>query len=254
MRKRIVAGNWKMNMDAASCADLVDGVVGAVAELPADEWLRIVLCPPFVLLPIAGGHLSGGRVELGAQNVHVEKKGAFTGEISVDMLRSVGCRYVIVGHSERRQQAGETDLDVRRKANVVLEAGMSPIICVGETEAERAAGAVESVIGRQVRVALEGILDMDADRCVIAYEPVWAIGTGNTATPEQAQAVHAYIRAILAELYTPERAADISIIYGGSMNPGNAAELFAQPDIDGGLVGGASLQADSFLAIVRAAL
>lgn len=254
MRNKVIAGNWKMNMDVASGTHLIDAIVSGVREMTIDETTDVVLCPPFVLLSIAESRLAGSSIKLGAQNVHWAPNGAYTGEVSIEMLRSTGCRYVIVGHSERRLYSGETDLDVQRKANAVIDAGMMPIICVGETAAEREHDQVESVIERQIRTALDGILDFSITSCVIAYEPVWAIGTGNTATPEQAEAVHRFIRTMLTDLYSEAKADNVSIIYGGSINRANAAELFAQPDIDGGLVGGASLDADSFLAIVNAAL
>jgi triosephosphate isomerase len=252
MRKIIIAGNWKMNTDMKSAKALAEGIVEGVAGLDLPEHFDVVLCPPFVWLPIVQGSIGSSRVKLGAQNASYEADGALTGEISISMLRSVGCEYVIVGHSERRTLFAESDLEVRRKAAAVADAGLKPIVCVGETISEREVGHVESVIDRQVREAFAGLDSTGAASYVIAYEPIWAIGTGQTATPEQAQEVHAFIRRILASLYDAGIADDISIIYGGSVNPGNAASLFAQPDIDGALVGGASLKVDSFMAIVAA--
>lgn len=250
MRTKLVVGNWKMNTDRASSAALAGAVAAGLGGDVAG--VDVALCPPFVFLPIVGDALDGSIVGLGAQDVHDKPDGAYTGEISVQMLASVGCSYVIVGHSERRLNFGESDYDAGSKANAVASGGLTPIICVGETITEREEGHTNDILRRQVRTALFGVFEFDVRRCVIAYEPIWAIGTGNTATPEQAQDAHAYIRLLLGEMYD-EAAADVRIIYGGSVNAANAAALFAQPDIDGALVGGASLDAASFLTIVRAA-
>lgn len=249
MRTKIIAGNWKMNQTAAETARLIAEIR---AEVDGVEAVETVVCPPFTSLAAAAEALRGSVVALGAQNVHWEKNGAYTGEVSADMLREAGVRYVIVGHSERRQYFGETDETVSRRARAALGAGLNPIVCVGETLQEREAGATADVVERQLRAGLSGVEPGDWARLVIAYEPVWAIGTGRTATAEQAQDVHAGIRAVVGELAGAETAAGIRIQYGGSMKPDNAAELLAQPDVDGGLIGGAALDAASFAAIVKA--
>lgn len=248
MRKKIVAGNWKMNKTAHEAKALVAEIKAALGGFDAVE---CVLCPPFTDLWVAKDGIEGSPIALGAQNVHWEKSGAFTGEISADMLKEKGVTYVILGHSERRQYFGETDETVNRRARAALAAGLKPIVCVGELLAEREAGSTFTVIERQVRAGLNGLTGADWAKLVIAYEPVWAIGTGKTATSAQAQEVHAFIRKLLREL--AGAAGDgIRIQYGGSMKPDNARELMGQPDIDGGLIGGAALQAASFVAIVKA--
>ncbi len=239
-----------MNKTAREAAALAAGVRGLLDGL---DGVECVLCPPFTSLRAVREALSGSRIGLGAQNVHWEASGAFTGEISAPMLVEESCAYVIVGHSERRQYFGETDETVNRRARAALAAGLKPIVCVGETLAEREAGATFVVVERQVRQGLAGLSAADWDRVVIAYEPVWAIGTGRTATAAQAQEVHARIRGLLREL-AGAAAERIRIQYGGSVKADNAAELFGQPDIDGGLIGGASLQAETFAAICRAAV
>ncbi|MDX9867238.1 MAG: triose-phosphate isomerase [Kiritimatiellia bacterium] len=248
MRKKIVAGNWKMNKTASEAAALIEGIRKETEGVSAVE---IVVCPPFTDLKDAAAACAGSNVMLGAQNVHWEASGAFTGEISASMLKDLGVRYVIIGHSERRQYFGETDETVNRRTRAALTAGLIPIVCVGETLAERDAGQMESVVVRQTKAGLAD-LGGDLGRVVIAYEPVWAIGTGRTATPAQAQEVHALIRRTLAEIGGGDVANTIRIQYGGSMKPENAKELMSQPDIDGGLIGGAALKADSFAAIIRA--
>jgi len=247
-RKAIVAGNWKMNKTATEAAPLAAAVVQAVAGAEAE----VVLCPTFTALAAVAGAIRGTSVKLGAQNLHWEKEGAFTGEISAAMLVDAGCTHVIIGHSERRTYFHETDAEVNRKVKAALAARLTPIVCVGETLAEREANRVEAVIRRQV---LEGLAGLGADltAIVVAYEPVWAIGTGRTASPAQAQEVHALIRRLLAEIGGAAAAQSIRIQYGGSVKAANAAELFTQPDIDGGLIGGAALDAASFGAIVKAA-
>jgi triosephosphate isomerase len=248
MRKKIVAGNWKMNKTAHEAKALVAEIKAALGGFDAVE---CVLCPPFTSLWVVQDGVAGSPIGVGAQNVHWEKSGAFTGEISADMLKEKGCAYVIIGHSERRQYFGETDETVNKRTRTALAAGLKPIVCVGETLAEREAGTTFSVIERQVRAGLQGLAGADWDKLVLAYEPVWAIGTGKTATSAQAQEVHAFIRTLLRDL--AGGAADgIRIQYGGSMKPDNARELLGQPDIDGGLIGGAALQAASFVAIVKA--
>lgn len=248
MRKKIVAGNWKMNKTAHEAKALVAEIKAALGGFDAVE---CVLCPPFTDLWVAKDGIAGSPIALGAQNAHWEMSGAFTGEISADMLKEKGVTYVILGHSERRQYFGETDETVNRRARAALAAGLKPIVCVGELLAEREAGSTFTVIERQVRAGLNGLTGADWEKLVIAYEPVWAIGTGKTATSAQAQEVHAFIRKLLREL--AGAAGDgIRIQYGGSMKPDNARELMGQPDIDGGLIGGAALQAASFVAIVKA--
>jgi len=251
MRKPIVAGNWKMNKTVAEAVTLVEAIKEKAANI---QGVDIVVCPPFTALQAAKAALAGSSVDLGAQNVHWEKSGAYTGEVSVEMLREVGCHYVILGHSERRQYFKETDEQVNRKAKAALAGGLYPIVCVGELLEERESGRMESVISTQVRGSLAGLSANDLLKTVVAYEPVWAIGTGRTATPAQAQEVHALIRSLLKELADEHVAQSVRIQYGGSVKPSNAKELFGQPDIDGGLIGGASLEAGSFLDIVRGAL
>ncbi|MBC8144061.1 MAG: triose-phosphate isomerase [bacterium] len=250
MRTSIVAGNWKMNTDRASGLALIDAIVARVGSGTACE---VIVCPPFTLLDAASQKLSGTSIRLGAQNVYFEREGAFTGEISTAMLGSVGCSHVIVGHSERRTLFGETDEYVARKIAATIAANLIPIVCVGETLEERDRGDVENVIGRQIDVALRDIELRDGTLAiVIAYEPVWAIGTGRTATPAQAQDVHHFIRERVATLHTRAAADSVRILYGGSVNADNAVELFGCADIDGGLIGGASLKVDSFMTIIDA--
>ena len=249
MRKRIIAGNWKMNKTVTEAAELARAVVG---QMTAATETDVVLCPPFTDLTAVAAAIAGTPVKLGGQNLHWEEKGAFTGEISAAMLISAGCNYVIIGHSERRQYFGETDETVNLKVKAALKAGLIPILCVGETLAERQADVTAAVVERQVRAALQGLTDAQVAGLVIAYEPVWAIGTGVVATTAQAQEVHALIRTLVGKLYNVQVAAALRIQYGGSMKPDNAGQLLAQKDIDGGLIGGASLDARSFLDIVYA--
>jgi triosephosphate isomerase (TIM) len=250
-RTRFVCGNWKMHKTAAEARALVAELRG-LAEAAAGE-VEVAVAPPFTALAAAAEALRGSRIQLAAQDVHWEAQGAFTGEVSAPMLAEAGCRHVIVGHSERRQLFGETDESVRRKAGAVLAAGMRPIVCVGETLAEREAGRTLEVVGRQVRGGLSSIPAAALAALTVAYEPVWAIGTGKTASAAQAQEVHAAIRALLREL-GGATADQVRIQYGGSVKPDNAAELMAQPDVDGALVGGASLKAADFSQIVKGAL
>jgi triosephosphate isomerase len=247
-RRPIIAANWKMNLVQAEAEALVKGVL---AGLKGGERVEVVVAPPFPYLAVVGQRLAGTAVSLAAQNLHWEGFGAYTGEVCAAMLVDVGCRYVIVGHSERRQFFHETDGTVNRRIRAALAGDLLPIFCVGETLEERKGGRMEEVVERQVRGGLEGLRKEDAARIVIAYEPVWAIGTGETATPDQAQAAHAFIRKVLGALYGQSLAGGVRIQYGGSVKPGNAAELMARPDIDGALVGGASLKAESFLGIVQ---
>ncbi len=250
-RRKFVCGNWKMHRTAAEARALVREVRAAVEGLT--ERVDVAVAPPFTALHAAAEELAGSRIGLGAQNLHFETQGAFTGEVSAPMLVEAGCRFVLVGHSERRQLFGETDEGVRKKTKAALAAGLHPIVCVGETLPERESGRTLEVVGRQVRAALAGLTPAEVGALTLAYEPVWAIGTGKTATAAQAQEVHAAVRAILREL-APAAAEVVRIQYGGSVKPENAAELMAQPDVDGALVGGASLKAPDFSQIVKGAL
>jgi len=250
-RKPIVAGNWKMNNTVAEALALVAEIKRQTVEIKGVE---IVLCPPFTALQSVSNAISGTAIGLGAQNMHWEKAGAFTGEVSAAMLRELYCHYVIIGHSERRTLFGETDVAVNRKVKTALASNLRPIVCVGETLQQRQASQTEAVIRTQM---LNGLKDIGADQftpVIMAYEPVWAIGTGMTATPDQAQTVHKFIRDLLQEMVGERVAQTVRIQYGGSVKPANARELFHQSDIDGGLIGGAALDADSFMAIVNAAL
>ncbi len=249
MRQVLIAGNWKMNGSRGSIRELLDGVKAGVGEVKSAE---LAVCAPFPYLADVQEQLTGSTISWGAQNLSTEEKGAFTGEVSAAMLLDFSCKYVIVGHSERRSLYGEDDALVAQKFAVARKAGLKPIFCVGESLQEREANVTEDVVARQLDalIALEGVAALTDG--VIAYEPVWAIGTGKTASPEQAQAVHAFIRAKLAAL-DGAVADKVQILYGGSMNPANAAQLLAMADIDGGLIGGASLKADDFLAIGKAA-
>lgn len=249
MRDFLVAGNWKMNGSTAANAELLAGIIDGV---PAGDGFSLLVCPPFPYVAAVASLAEGSAVKVGAQNVSEHEKGAFTGEVAPAMLRDVGCDYVIVGHSERRALYGETSEQVAAKFVAAQAAGIVPILCVGETLEEREAGTTEAVVDEQLDAVLSAAGIEAFARAVIAYEPVWAIGTGMTATPEQAQDVHRHIRARLAE-HDPAIADGVQVLYGGSMKGDNAAGLLAQPDIDGGLIGGASLKAEDFLAIAHAA-
>jgi triosephosphate isomerase len=249
-RKPIIAGNWKMYKTAAEAVALVKALKRGVDGVKDVE---IVVCPPFTALAAVSAVLREGNIKLGAQNVHWEKEGAFTGEISAAMLKEHAVRYAVVGHSERRQFFGETDSGVNKRAKAALVYEIRPIVCVGETLAQREAKQTKKVVHQQVTGSLAGLSKDDMLEAVIAYEPVWAIGTGKNATPDQAQEVHAFIRELLATMFDPQVAAKVRIQYGGSVKPANAKELMAQPDIDGALVGGASLDARGFAEIVKAA-
>lgn len=251
MRIPFIAGNWKMNMLRESSLALVRGLL---EQLPQSDRVEVAVCPPNVYLPEVATALRGSRIGLGAQNMHHEKEGAFTGEVSGGMLRDIGCSHVILGHSERRQFFGETDQSVNQKIFAALAIGLTPIVCVGETLREREAGSTQGVIEQQCRGSLAGLTTAQAAKLVVAYEPVWAIGTGKTATPQQAEEVHAHIRGLLEQSFGHTIADGIRIQYGGSVKADNAAELLKQPNIDGALVGGASLKADGFAAIVKAAV
>ena len=254
-RKPLIAGNWKMNETYGESVVLAQEISNGFYDDWADK-VDVVVCPPYIdLKPVKTVfEFDKRKVALGSQNVYWEPSGAFTGEISVPMLAEVGCAWCIVGHSERRTLFGETNEDVNKKAKALLAGGLAPIVCVGESLAVRDEGTYLDYINAQVVAAFAGIDGAEAARCVVAYEPIWAIGTGRTATPEQAQEVCAAIRATLAELYGVETADAMRVLYGGSMNEGNADLLLAQPDIDGGLIGGAALKAASFIAIVKEAL
>jgi triosephosphate isomerase len=250
MRRKLIAGNWKMNTNRASAVALARGVAERAGNF---GHLDLLVCPPAVYLAPVRDVVSGTPVSVGAQNMYHEPEGAFTGEISAAMLLDVGCRYVILGHSERRHILGETDKDVNRKTLAALSAGLIPIVCVGELLAEREAGQTAAVIRRQFDGSLANVRDDQIERVVIAYEPVWAIGTGKVATPEQAEEVHADLRRLLAERYNDRSAAAVRIVYGGSVKPSNAGDLLSQPNIDGALVGGASLKVEDFLGIASGA-
>ena len=250
MRKFIVAGNWKMNTTVPEGIELAKAVVGMAKDLPAN--VELVVAPPFTHLALVGEALKGSKVKLSAQNCADHQKGAYTGEVSVDMLTSVGCEYTILGHSERRQYYGETDEKLVEKTRLALAAGLKVILCVGENLEEREAGKHFEVVTEQTKAVLYNFTAEEMAKVVIAYEPVWAIGTGKTATAEQAQEIHACIRSVVAEKFGLQVAQDMTILYGGSCKPSNAGELFAQKDIDGGLIGGAALKAEDFLGIATA--
>ena len=245
MRKPIIAGNWKMNNTASSGVALVNALKPLVANADCD----VVECVPAIQIPAISEAVKGSNIKVGAENMHWAEKGAFTGEISADMLKEYGVEYVIIGHSERRQYFGETDETVNKRTLAVLNAGMTPIVCVGEKLEERENGTTEAVLDKQLTVGLAGVEDIK--KVVIAYEPVWAIGTGKTATDEQANETIGYIRKKLGELFCPCCAQEVRIQYGGSMNAKNCKGLMAQPEIDGGLIGGASLKSEDFSVIVN---
>ncbi len=247
-RKLIIAGNWKMNKTAAEALDLVNGIKRDVASV---KEVDIVVCPPFTALPAVSQALLNSNIRLGAQNMSDQGSGAFTGEIAAPMLKEFSVRYVILGHSERRQYQKESDELIARKAAAAHASALKPIVCVGETLAEREAGIMEQVVGTQVRGSLAGLSRELVEETIVAYEPVWAIGTGKTATAQQAQDVHAFIRKVLAELFDDATARRVRIQYGGSVKPSNARELMGLPDVDGALVGGAALEARSFADIIR---
>jgi triosephosphate isomerase len=253
MRKPFIAGNWKMNTNSQTSAELAEGIVAKTSEA-AKKSVHVAVCPPFVYLQNVVNALRKSGVAVGAQDVYYEKDGAFTGEISVSMLKDIGCSYVLCGHSERRHVIGETDELMNKKIAAAIMGGLLPIFCVGELIEQRKASKTEEVVTQQVKKGLAGLNTEKASAVTIAYEPVWAIGTGLTATPQQAQEVHSLIRKLLGQMYDAKLADEIRILYGGSVKPGNAAELMGQEDIDGLLVGGASLKADDFVAIIQAAV
>ena len=248
-RKAIIAGNWKMNNTPTEAGFLLDNLTPLVEYADCE----VVVCVPFTDLKVAVDKCAGTNVHVGAQNVHFEKSGAYTGEISADMLVDLGVEYVVIGHSERRQYFAETDETVNKRTRAALAAGLKPIICVGESLTQREQGVTEELVRLQVKVALLGVSAEELKNVVIAYEPIWAIGTGRTATADQAEEVCAAIRKVVGELYGEDAAKALTVQYGGSMNAGNAAELLSKPDVDGGLIGGASLKADQFAIIVKAA-
>jgi triosephosphate isomerase len=252
MRNKIIAGNWKMFKDINESTDLLNGLKSKLATVP--NGVKAIVCPPFTSLALAQKLLEGSPIAFGAQNMYPEDEGAFTGEISPKMLKSVGCSYVILGHSERRQFFGETNESINKKAKKAIASGLIPIICVGELLEEREKNITDQVVTVQVKSCLKDIPATEVEKLIIAYEPVWAIGTGKVATPQQAQDVHQLIRKLIGQLYSWPTAEKVVIQYGGSVKPENAKELLHQPDIDGALVGGACLKADSFAAIVQAAV
>jgi len=252
MRKPFVAGNWKMNTDSRSSVRLAEGVAARTIGL-AGKSVDVVLFPPFVYLQAVVQTVGNSHVAVGAQDVYFERNGAFTGEISVSMLKDVGCSYVLCGHSERRHIIGENDELVNKKVSAAISGGLLPILCVGELLEQRKAGRTAEVVTAQVRSGFHGLGVEKASAVIVAYEPVWAIGTGLTASPSQAQEVHAMIREVLGELYGSRFADEVRILYGGSVKPDNAAALMREPDTDGLLVGGASLKVDDFVEIIRAA-
>lgn len=249
LRKAVIAGNWKMNKTRPEAKALIEELKPFVANASCD----VVACVPFTNLETVLDAAKGSNIKVGAQNCHFEKSGAFTGEISADMLKEMGVEYVVIGHSERRQYFGETDITVNKRTKAALAAGLKVILCVGEMLEDRENGITEELVALQTKIALKDVSKEDLKNVIIAYEPVWAIGTGKTATSEQANEVCAVIRSVIAKVYDKTAADGMTIQYGGSMNAGNAAELLAQPDVDGGLIGGASLKAPDFAVIVDAA-
>jgi triosephosphate isomerase len=249
LRKAVIAGNWKMNKNRAEAKELI----GALKPLVKDASCDVVICVPYTNLETALAETAGTNIKVGAENCHFAKSGAYTGEISADMLTEMGVEYVIIGHSERRQYFGETDVTVNMRTKAALEAGLNVIVCVGEMLEDRENGITEELVALQTKIALKDVTAEQLKHVIIAYEPVWAIGTGKTATAEQANEVCAVIRATVAKLYGKEAADAMTIQYGGSMNAKNAEELVAQPDVDGGLIGGAALKAEDFSIIVKAA-
>jgi len=251
LRQTVIAGNWKMNMLASEAKAFADNLLPLIPG--SNDWCKTVVCTPFVILPIAVDSFKNTGVGVGAQNMSMHASGAYTGEVSTAQLTDVGVEYVIIGHSERREYYGETDETVNAKTIAALSGKLIPIVCVGESLHQRELGVTSDLVSMQVKAALSGIDKETVRNVIIAYEPIWAIGTGMTATPEDAQTVCKTIRGVLSSLYDEDTAQAITIQYGGSMNDKNASELLAQPDIDGGLIGGASLKPDSFAAIVNAA-
>ena len=253
MRKPFVAGNWKMNTDSNTGVALAENIASGSVQV-AGQAVTVAVCPPFVYLQSVTKALRSSSIAVGAQDIYFESEGAFTGEISPSMLKDVGCSYCLCGHSERRHVIGESDELINKKVAAAIAGGLLPILCVGELLEEREASQTNEVVTRQVKEGLAGLSAEKLEAVTVAYEPVWAIGTGLTATPEQAQEVHEFIRKLLGQMYDEKIAEEIRILYGGSVKPDNAADLMGQKDIDGSLVGGASLKADDFLAIIQAAV
>ncbi len=250
MRKKIIAGNWKMNNDLNESQSLVSGIIGGLGN---DDKCEVIVCPPFTSLSEVHSLVKDSPVKLGAQNMFFEGSGAYTGEISASMLKSVGCEYVILGHSERRTIFGESDEWINNKIKKAIESGLKVIFCIGETLSQREEGETDAVVKNQIINGLQNITSENLKTITIAYEPIWAIGTGKTASPGQAQEVHEFIRNLIEEIYSKESAENLIIQYGGSVKPDNAASLLSQPDIDGALVGGACLKTASFLSIIASA-
>lgn len=252
MRTKTIAGNWKMNKDFPQTEDLITGLKKALSfDL---KGVKVIICPPFTSLELAHRLIQGSPMELGAQNMYHEDEGAFTGEVSPRMLTAVGCKYVILGHSERRQYFHESDAFINKKVKKAIASGLIPIVCVGETLEQREKNITAQIVTTQVRGVLEGVPAEQVEKLILAYEPVWAIGTGRNATPQQAEEVHALIRNLLAKMYSKSTADKVIIQYGGSVKPENAADLLWQPNVDGALVGGACLKAESFSGIIKAAV
>ena len=249
-RRTVIAGNWKMNFTPAEATAFINEVKPLVA---GKDNCDVIFCAPYVTIAAAMEAAKGSNIKIGAENVHFAPKGAYTGEVSAEMLKAIGVEYVIIGHSERRQYFGETDETVNLRTKAALEAGLKVILCLGEVKEQRLAGITDEVVGMQTKLDLAGVTEEQLKNVIIAYEPVWAIGTGLTATPEQAEETCGVIRGVLAKMYSEEVAEGVTIQYGGSMNENNAAELLAKPNVDGGLIGGASLVATKFQAIVDAA-
>lgn len=251
MRKFLIAGNWKMNCIPSEAASLLENINEAKGSVSED--VDVLVCPPFVSLSMAVNYLHETDIQVGAQNMHYADSGAFTGEISAAMIAESGCNYVILGHSERREYFGEDDEMINKKVIQAIDNDLAPILCVGESYKQRKAGEQQMIVAKQIRSGLEGISTEDVLNVVIAYEPIWAIGTGETASPAQAQEMHLYIRELVSEIYDKDAASSLRLLYGGSMKPANAEELLSQTDVDGGLIGGASLDADSFSEIITIA-
>ncbi len=253
MRKPFAAGNWKMNTNSKTSVELARRLADGAGDT-AGHSVTVAVCPPFVYLQAVAKALHGSSIVVGAQDVYFEQDGAYTGEISVSMLKDIGCIYCLCGHSERRHVIGETDELINKKVVAAINGGLLPILCVGELLEERKAGKTNEVVTRHIEKGLAGLSAEKVEAVTIAYEPVWAIGTGLTATPAQAQEVHIFIRNLLAKMYNKKIASEMRILYGGSVKPSNTAELMAQPDVDGVLVGGASLKAEDFLAIISSSI
>jgi triosephosphate isomerase len=251
MRKKVIAGNWKMNNDLSESQNLISKLISGLSNEKVN--CDVIVCPPFTSLSEANSLLKKSIIKLGAQNMYFEENGAFTGEISASMLKNTGCEYVILGHSERRTIFGETDQVINKKIKKALQSDLLPIFCVGESLQERESEVTNDIIKRQITEGLKNISSAEMQKIIIAYEPVWAIGTGKTASPQQAEDVHAFIRGLVKSLYSNEIADELVIQYGGSVKPDNVKELLSQKDIDGALVGGACLKSESFIGIIKAA-